>query len=490
MRVNTKLYIVYAILLLSLIAIGVVVLWSIQGWQSAAGTLSSSHAQGLRAEKLRGDILRQIKEVLDSFVVMDPNAELEIQELGKGVEALFADLTQHAQTAQEVALIQALHRTHQEVIEVAGKVFQDLKAGRWGRARGRMEEELEGVLFPKEEGEIEALQAFYQEQSKGVIDQTLAVNRFMGILTGTVLILFLVQGVALLIGIQRWLVKPLDEIGRSTAIISTGNLTHRIPVRAQDELGELAASINRMASALQEIQSRLVQSERLAAIGELSSYIAHNIRNPLASVRAAAQVGLEDLGDSESIRETLQDIIYAVDKLEGWVRNLLAYIRPIALTRAPQNVNRLIHDVIALLKPKLEEKKIHPFLDLSEGIPDLVLDEEHMEQVFSAVITNAVEASPHGGYLRISSRLIEDGRVDVAISDNGAGIPPEVLQKVFDPYFTTKPNGVGLGLTMARKIVEAHGGAIRMMSDKGEGTTITICLPVGKDGDGEDPHHR
>lgn len=489
MKVKTKLYIVYTVLLLSLVAVGAVALWSVQSWRSAARALSSSHAQSLRAEKLRGDILRQIKEVLDSFVVMDPNAEMEIQELGKGVEALFTDLKEHARTDQEVALIQALHRTHQEVIKVAGKVFQDLRAGQGGRARERMEEELEGILFPKEEGEIEALQAFYQGEAKGAIDQTLAVNRFMGILTGTVLILFLIQGVALLIGIQRWLVKPLDEIGRSTAIISTGNLTHRIPVRAQDELGQLAASINRMASALQEIQGRLVQSERLAAIGELSSYIAHNIRNPLASIRSAAQVGLEEVDDSESIREVLQDIIYAVDKLEGWVRNLLASIRPIALTRSPQNVNRLIQDVIALLKPKLEEKKIHPFLDLSEGIPDLVLDEEHMEQMFSAVITNAVEASPHGGCLHIISR-VEEGGVAVAISDNGTGIPPEALQKVFDPYFTTKPNGVGLGLTMARGIVEAHGGTIEMTSAEAEGTTVTIRLPVEERDDDEDPHHR
>jgi len=390
---------------------------------------------------------------------------------------------------QEVALIQVLHRTHQQVIEVVGEVFQDLRAGRWGRARGTMEEELEGVLFPREEAAIEALKAFYQEQSKRAIDHTLAVNRFMGILTGTALVLFLIQGAALLIGIQRWLVKPLDEIGRSTAIISTGDLEHRILVKAQDELGKLAASINRMASALQEIQGRLVQSERLAAIGELSSYIAHNIRNPLASVRSAAQVSLEDLGDSESVQETLHDIIYAVDKLEGWVRNLLSYIRPITLTRAPQNINRLIQDVIALLKPKLEEKELHLLLNFWEGMPDLVLDEEHMEQVFSAMITNAVEASPYGGCLRITSQ-VEDGgkRMAVAISDNGAGIPPEALQKVCDPYFTTKPNGVGLGLTMARKIVEAHGGAIGIMSSKGEGTTVTIHLPLGKYG--EDPHHR
>jgi signal transduction histidine kinase len=291
-----------------------------------------------------------------------------------------------------------------------------------------------------------------------------------------VLLLVLGAGVILLRGLQRWLAQPLAKIGHSIAVIGAGNLDHRVPVAAPDELSLIASEINRMSAALGESQARLVESQRLAAVGELSSYVAHNIRNPLAGMRSAAQLGLADADDAQASRKVLHDIIGAVDRLEAWVRQLLVYSAPLDLARVPHDINGMLRDVLALLRPSLDAKRLRLALDLTPELPALSLDEQHLEQAFAALVSNAVDACPAGGRLTVSTRRT-DGGIGIVVKDSGGGMPPEVLQKAFQPYFTTKPTGVGLGLVMARRMIEAHGGRIEIASAAGVGTTVTIRLP-------------
>lgn len=484
MTVKRKLHLASLLMLLSTLGIGGIATWSVVSWKRAASDLAYAHAQGLWVEKIQAGIYRQTKELLDWLVSGDENADEEFRELGQVVEMGIGALEADTRGAVELRAIQDLRGAYQRLIWLAEEIFKRPKVRKldaW-----RMEEEVERQLFPQLEGRIEALRASYRGQADRSIERTVAVGSLTRRLVGIIVLLSLVQGGVLLFGIQRWLVKPLAEIGRSTAIISTGDLVHRITVMSRDELGELAGAINRMAESLRENQARLVQSERLAAIGELASYIAHNIRNPLASIRASAQVGMEE---SKAETEIFKDIIIAVDRLECWVQGLLSYMRPLTLQPMPQDLNGVIQEALAILRQEVTFKGLRLTLALPP-LPRIEVDARWMEQVLSAILRNAIEASSPGGRLFISSSCGADG-IRVRIEDEGKGIPREILDKVFVPYFTTKPEGLGLGLAMAKKIVEAHQGVITLQSEEGKGTAVMIDLPWslqdGGFGNGKDP---
>lgn len=311
------------------------------------------------------------------------------------------------------------------------------------------------------------------------------------------MLLALAWGGGLLFGIQQWLVKPLQAIGRSTAIISTGELDHTVQVASRDELGDLAASINRMARSLKEIQERLLQAERVAAAGELSAYIAHNIRNPLASIRSSAQAALNASQVSEEVRIDLTSVIETVDHLGQWVHHFLFALKPITATLTPSDPNRVVEQALDVVRPMIEQKRITIELSATPELPVIPLDERYLEQAFVALLTNACDATPQGGKIRIASRLIREGDgpagIVIELADNGGGIPAEMLQRLFTPYMTTKRDGVGLGLTMARKIISAHGGSLALSNRPEGGTTVNIHLPLtdhgGADHDGQDSDH-
>lgn len=492
MSLRGKLHVGLALMLVLTLGTGGVAIWAVQGWQSATEELFHAHAQGLRAQRLVGDLYRQIKEVLDRFVSDDRDARAEFVQLGSGLEGAFAELDRHARSADELRRITALYDAYRRVVEVAGEIFDRLERGSRAEALRRMEEDLERVAFRRAEEKVRSLQAFYQEASERSVERNLAIGRFAKFLAALAIILSSLSAIGLALTIRRWFIRPLDEISRSTAIISTGDLDHQVSIRARDEMGRLAISINEMARALKSIQEQLVQAERLAALGELSSYIAHNIRNPLASIRSAAQVGLQETVDPEG-RETLGDIIRAADRLEHWVQQLLSYTRPLSLEQQRHSVNRLIEGSVALYKQAMAEKDLRPLLELSPDLPEVVLDLERMEQAVAAILSNAIEASPPGGKITLETAMA-NGRdrpqVLVRIQDEGKGISAEVRGQIFHPYFTTKANGIGLGLAIARKIVEQHRGSITLFTGPGRGTVAEITLPlvpaeVG--GHGEDP---
>lgn len=477
MRVVSRLYLVFGVLFASLLAVGAVALGSVQSWRDALGALSALREQKLAAHRLRGDVLQQMKEMFEHLLIGDLDAEAEVRTLQQRVDQRLDELRADApHSAEEAALIRELEAANDAIVAAATRLFRDMAAERFESAHDVMEEELDAQLFPRQLEKIEALNALYRRELEEANERTLAANHLLRALLGTILLLVLGAGVILLRGLQRWLVRPLGEISHSIAVIGAGNLDHQVPVAAPDELGLIAANINGMAAALRASQVRLVESQRLAAVGELSSYIAHTIRNPLAGMRSVAQLGLAEAGDEQASRKVLHDIIGAVDRLEAWVRQLLVYSAPLDLARVPRDINGMLRDVLALLQTTLEAKQLRLDLDLTPALPELPLDEQHLEQAFAAIVGNAVDACRPGGRVRVSTRRTDVG-VGIVVADDGDGMPPEVLQKAFQPYFTTKPVGVGLGLAMARRIVEAHAGNIEIASAVGTGTTVAIRLP-------------
>jgi signal transduction histidine kinase len=306
------------------------------------------------------------------------------------------------------------------------------------------------------------------------------LGRMSNLILGGIVVLVIASFLGFLAAIRAWFVEPVRTLERATEIMSTGDLTHRISLAGEDELARLAGSINRMASSLAHIQTQLVTSERFALLGELAAYVAHNIRNPLASIRATAQGEAIELPADDPRRAALEDIVKAVDRLGAWVTDLLRSVSPVALERRPGSVSELVERCVELARPRLRAAGIE--LDVAvPPTPAVSFDQAKMEQVVSAVLANATDASPHGG--RIGVRVEHDERtVALHVVDEGSGVPQSRRGRLFTPFSTSKAAGTGLGLWVSQKIVVAHGGTITLRDGRGGGTTVEIRLPVAQDG--------
>jgi signal transduction histidine kinase len=231
-------------------------------------------------------------------------------------------------------------------------------------------------------------------------------------------------------------------------------------------------------AALDAARSRVAQSEKLAALGQLAAAIAHEVRNPLAVVRSAAQGLGETLpaGDVEGHRAA-SFIVAEVDRLGSVVSSLLAFARPLQLQTRPTDIADVVTRAVTLAGGELAAKRLRLARDDATVLPVVHADGDLVCQVLVGLLSNAVEATPPGGEIVVRTHAANGG-VELAVGDGGAGIAPELRARVFEPFFTTRPNGTGLGLAVARQIVEAHGGRIDVGDLPGGGACFTVRLPA------------
>ena len=239
---------------------------------------------------------------------------------------------------------------------------------------------------------------------------------------------------------------------------------------------------------LQAVQAQLVKAERMAAIGEVVTAVAHGIRNPLANISASAQVALLDCQDGTAPRLTksLGNIMAEVDRLAGRLRELLQFVRPAERRSQPLDLNTVLHAALGLMEGRMNEARVTVDERLATALPTIMGDPMLLEQVFTSLIGNALEASPEGGTITLATGAEPDeggGLVVVAeICDTGKGIPPEATAKIFDLFYSTKAQGTGVGLAIAKKFTEAHGGTITVRSQPGEGAVFRVSLPARAEG--------
>lgn len=225
---------------------------------------------------------------------------------------------------------------------------------------------------------------------------------------------------------------------------------------------------------------RLVNSETMVAVGEMVSAVAHSIRNPLSSIRTSAELALEeDLGEA---REPVTDIIVEADRLEKWIRGLLLDARigcaPNPIQSEKANLNEVLQDTLRVFATEMEQHQVRLIVGTQEPLPRVNCNATALTQAFSSIIANALESMSSEGELNVTTGLDASERnVVVKFNDSGAGLLPDVTKKVFLPYFSTKQNGLGLGLSLARRMVRRCGGSIDFASVKGKGTTVRIVLP-------------
>ena len=226
------------------------------------------------------------------------------------------------------------------------------------------------------------------------------------------------------------------------------------------------------------LKREIVRSQRLASLGNLAAGIAHEIRNPLSSIKGFATYFKERYRDNPKDGETADIMVQEVERLNRVISQLLEFARPMPIEKKPTSLPALIRQSLKMIESEARERNISVHTDLAEDIPEAVIDEDKIKQVLLNLYLNALETMEQGSALRVKLTRFDDSSVNIAVSDGGTGIDEKDMAHIFDPYFTTKPSGTGLGLSIVHRIIEAHDGEIEVTSVAGEGTTFSILLPV------------
>jgi signal transduction histidine kinase len=244
--------------------------------------------------------------------------------------------------------------------------------------------------------------------------------------------------------------------------------------RAEAAAAELAEANRR----LLEAEASARRSERLAALGQLTAGLAHELRNPLGTMKASAEMLLDRTpADNTLIRELAEYISAEVDRTNSLITRFLEFARPAQLRKAPTDVHLVIDSVIERLDRELPGAAGRFHRNYDPALPLIEADAEMLERVFFNLLRNALEASPPDALVTVKTRRAPHG-VEIAVIDRGPGVPPEIREQIFNPFFTTKPGGVGLGLAISAKIVSDHGGAITVDSAPGAGAAFLVSLPA------------
>jgi signal transduction histidine kinase len=291
--------------------------------------------------------------------------------------------------------------------------------------------------------------------------------------------------VAAVIVLSYNLIRPVRRLVTATERIAGGNLEQEIPVQSGDELGTLTRSFNRMVHKLRETQNELVRSEKLSSLGRLSAGVAHEIRNPLNAMKGAIVLLQRRRPEDPLIAEYTPLILEEIERLNSFVSDFLYLAKESVPRLLPTNLNALIQNTLALFEEQLAARGIHIIRHLEAVLPEAPVDLHQMEQVLINLLLNARDAMPDGGSLEITTRYRPGespgpgtDRVVITIKDSGTGIPAEHQKNIFDPFFSLKKGGTGLGLPITLGIVENHGGKLTLQSAEGKGTVVTLELPV------------
>ena len=274
---------------------------------------------------------------------------------------------------------------------------------------------------------------------------------------------------------------PLRRLAASAKHVARGDYRQRVEVHSDDEVGSLANEFNAMAAALEERELRLIRSERLAGIGKIAAQITHEVRNPLSSIGLNAELLEEELGQLAASAEALKlarAIVKEVERLGEITEEYLNFARLPRPKLEGEDLNDLVSSLLGFMNGELTARGIQVASALAANLPAVPLDENQMRQALLNLMRNAAEAMATGGQLSVETGRDAGDWVCVRIRDTGEGIPEENRAKIFDPFFSTKRSGTGLGLSLTQQIVAEHGGSIDVDSAVGKGTTFTVRLPL------------
>jgi signal transduction histidine kinase len=464
---------IFVLLILLSVAGGV---FGIHLWDKSAKESQRIHFLVQEIQQTRGDLYRQMKELFDAFFLNDQDAKNEYKTYTESILKHFDKLDALAVGAEEVQAVKELENNYKLFANDAPDMFYRYQASPNEKSRKALYQDMETGIFTRYEAvskHAEDLLLIKQNELKMRLNE--AKRASMAIL----IIPILLAGLLLTLSrffLKRSIINPINAIMQTTSEISAGNLQHKVPETGAQELATLSHEINKMADDLQTSRDALVRSEKQAAMGLLVPMLAHNIRNPLASIRATAQI-IEVKKNDKETRESLDGIINTVDRLERWTGALLAYLHPIKPQLKLVPFDSILEGALLPLTPKMREKNIYLEFKNTEDIPkELRTDEHLLEQMLYNLILNAIDASSKNSSITISA-ILNRNTFTCTISDQGTGMPFTPDPHSQSPGPSTKRFGTGLGIPFAFKVCEVLEGSIAFESVSPQGTRITLTLP-------------
>jgi signal transduction histidine kinase len=503
MKFQRKLLLGFALMVIPILLIGAEAIWNNREERAALRALGESMARTRTYAELETVLFRQSRQIWGFLIGTDHEAQAEFFRLEPEIEERLRrwKLTL---TPDEMDLATDVEQIHAQMFDIGKRVISLHQGGQRNAALALANTELKGRLLPtlsaKNKEVYGAARAHSLQRAYARLEEILKTE---GRLLSLIILLSLVLGVGASILISRGLARPIHQLKAAMEVVGTGHLDHEVAVRSKDEIGELAqafagmtgnlkrsheamARLNHELEAkikkLEETQAQLIQSEKLASIGEMSAAVAHGLRNPLASLRAAAQVALRHVADGPVAQAHLKMVIAEVDRLDRRITHLLTFSRPGPFRPMPEQLLRLIDGLLPTFAGPLRDRGIRLEIDLQSDLPEVDVDPIQVEQALGEIFSNALDAMPDGGSVTIrGSSKPENGKsgcVVIEITDTGDGIPKQVLPSVCDPFFTTRAEGTGLGLAIAKRYVAQNGGSLDIASTPGVGTTVSITLPA------------
>ena len=307
---------------------------------------------------------------------------------------------------------------------------------------------------------------------------TQTLNRIRNLVITLTIVVTLI-GTVFSCSLSRFITKPLYRLVDFTHSLSRGEFGKRIESSSKDEIGELSETFNNLSHELklyrermEESYKQMLRTEKLTALGRLSAGLAHEIRNPLTSIKVLFQT----FKDNPALtREDMRVVLSAAEQMDDLLTRFLRFARSDEFNLSDVYINSLIKQVLTLIRFQIKNQSINVNMKLTK-LPPIKADRAMIEQALLNLVLNAVEAMPEGGTLTISSEA-QNGYAFVSVGDTGAGISEDIKDKIFDPFFTTKGDGTGLGLSIVYNIAHLHNGEVGF-ENNGKGTTFNLKIPV------------
>ena len=480
MTFQRKLLLGFSLMVLPALLVGAEAIRSNALERRALTALGESMARTRTYAELETAMFDQTELIWRDLSGLDPTARREFQLTGQVVR-YWQDRWRAELQPEESTLADGVQDIQRQIVAVSESIFRLEDAGRREEAYRLAQRELRGRLQP-------ALTQMNREIYRRARESSVrgAFGRLEEILADEGRTLVAIIALALAVGltaswvISRGLSRPIRRLTDAMAVVGGGDLDHPIQATSRDEIGELARALAAMTAQLRTSREQLVQAGKLASIGEMSAAVAHGLRNPLASLRAAAQL-VRRHPTSPAATEHLDAIIEEVDRLDRRISHLLSFSRPAPFHPVSESLPRLIDELLPAVATPIREQRVDLELTMPDALPPVRVDPMQLEQAILEVVSNALDAMPRGGRLTIGA-FVANGEgpstVVLEVSDTGGGIPEQALASVCEPFFTTRQDGTGLGLAIAKRYVEQNGGRLEIVSRLGAGTTVRLRLPA------------
>ena len=380
-----------------------------------------------------------------------------------------------------------LKKKHEEYVALIQEAVSAVAKG-----KGNDQKDLNLSLLKKKselKSEISLLLRRFYNTIRTGLNEVSKMQKRASIITGVLSLLAIIfaGGITLF---ALFTLAPIKKLIEGVKRISLGDYEYKLHIKSEGEIKSLADEFNNMSTsllerdlALKEQQKKLIQSERMAVVGRMASHITHEIKNPLNSMSLNSELledellAFKDIGKTDEAFSLIRSIRKEIERLSKISEEYLGYSRLPKGVKNLCSINSVISELTALLKVEINKSNITLEEDYDRNVPETMIDVNQMKQALLNIIKNSMEAIEGGGKIKIKTSF-ENNRITISIEDSGKGIPHDIIEHIFDPFFSTKAKGTGLGLPLTQKIITEQGGEIAVASSKERGTSFTIYLPV------------